>query len=96
MIPEYGIVRLSAPTNLSIVGCRIARGALDGIISSISHTFHMGKRDSIFSLTAMRLLKWSQSTPYIPQILGDFLKLGDTPRPPAGSILHLFFSGLFI
>jgi len=26
--------------------------------------------------------------------LGDFLKLGDAPRPPAGSILHLFFSGL--
>jgi hypothetical protein len=29
-----------------------------------------------------------------PPILGDFLKLEDTPRPPAGSILHLFFSGL--
>ena len=26
--------------------------------------------------------------------LGGLLKLGDTPRPPAGSILHLFFNGL--
>ena len=25
---------------------------------------------------------------------GDFLKLGDNPRPPAGSILHLFLSDL--
>ena len=33
-------------------------------------------------------------TPLYPPILGDFLKLGDTPRPPAGSILHLFFYGL--
>ncbi len=32
--------------------------------------------------------------PLSPPILGDFLKLGDTPRPPAGSILHLFFIGL--
>ena len=30
--------------------------------------------------------------PLYPPILGDFLNLGDTPRPPAGSILHLFFS----
>ena len=28
--------------------------------------------------------------------LGGLLKLGDTPRPPAGSILHLFYSGLDI
>jgi hypothetical protein len=34
--------------------------------------------------------------PLYPPILGDFLKLGDTPRPPAGSILHLFFSGLYL
>ena len=33
--------------------------------------------------------------PNLP-ILGDFLKLGDTPRPPTGSILHLFISGLRI
>jgi hypothetical protein len=32
--------------------------------------------------------------PLYPPILGDFLRLGDTPRPPAGCILHLFFSGL--
>jgi hypothetical protein len=37
----------------------------------------------------MKLLKYAQSTPYIPQ---DW---GITPRPPAGSILHLFFSGLY-
>ena len=30
--------------------------------------------------------------PLYPPILGDFLNLGDTPRPPAGSVLHLFFS----
>jgi hypothetical protein len=34
--------------------------------------------------------------PLYPTILWDFLKLGDTPRPPAGSILHLFFCGLII
>jgi hypothetical protein len=34
--------------------------------------------------------------PLSPPILGDFLKLGGTPGPPAGSILHLFFSGLLI
>jgi hypothetical protein len=34
--------------------------------------------------------------PLYPPILGDFLELGDTPRPPAGSILHLFFGGLTI
>jgi hypothetical protein len=28
--------------------------------------------------------------PLYPPILGDFLKLGGTPRPPAGIILHLF------
>jgi hypothetical protein len=28
--------------------------------------------------------------PLYPPVLGDFIKLGDTPRPPAGSILHLF------
>jgi hypothetical protein len=28
--------------------------------------------------------------------LGGLVKLGDTTRPPAGSILHLFFSGLLI
>jgi hypothetical protein len=33
--------------------------------------------------------------PLVPQSWGDFLKLGDTPRPPAGIIMHLFFSGLF-
>jgi hypothetical protein len=27
--------------------------------------------------------------PLIPQSWGTFLKLGDTPRPPAGSVLHL-------
>jgi hypothetical protein len=31
--------------------------------------------------------------PLYPPVLGD-IKLGDTPIPPAGSILHLFFSGL--
>ncbi len=31
--------------------------------------------------------------PLIPD-LGGLLKLGDTPRPPTGSILHLFFSDL--
>ena len=31
--------------------------------------------------------------PLYPPILGDFFKLGDTPRPPAGRILHLLFSG---
>jgi hypothetical protein len=40
----------------------------------------------------MRLLKYTQSIPYVPN-LGGLLKLGDTPRPPAESILHLFFSG---
>ncbi len=34
--------------------------------------------------------------PLYPPILGDFLELGEhTPRPPAGSILHLFFSGFY-
>ena len=33
--------------------------------------------------------------PLIPQSWGIYLNLGDTPRPPAGSILHLFFSGLY-
>ena len=33
----------------------------------------------------------SINPPY-PPILGDFLNLGDTPRPPATSVLHLFFS----
>ena len=28
--------------------------------------------------------------PLYPPILGDIIKLGDTPKPPAGSILHLF------
>ena len=37
---------------------------------------------------------YSQSTPYISQSWGTFLKPGDTPSPPAGSILHLFFIGL--
>jgi hypothetical protein len=32
--------------------------------------------------------------PLYPPIFGGLLKLGNTPRPPAGSILHLFFSGL--
>ena len=37
----------------------------------------------------------SLNQPPNPPILGDlFLKLGDTPRPPAGSILHLLYSGL--
>ncbi len=54
MIPEYGIVRLSAPTSLSIVGCRIACGVLDGIISSISHTFHVGRKDPFFSNRGVR------------------------------------------
>ena len=36
----------------------------------------------------------SINTP-IPQSWGTFLKLGDTPRPPAGNILHLFFGGLY-
>ena len=41
-----------------------------------------------------RLLKQSLSTPY-PTILGDFLRLGDTPRPPAPLLSeHLFLSGL--
>ena len=30
--------------------------------------------------------------PLYPPIFGGLLKLGDTPRPTAGSILHLFFS----
>jgi hypothetical protein len=34
--------------------------------------------------------------PLIPQSWGAFLKLGDTPRPPAGGILHLFVSSLDI
>jgi hypothetical protein len=34
--------------------------------------------------------------PLYPPVLGDFIKLGDTPRPPAGSILLLFFSGLLL
>jgi hypothetical protein len=29
--------------------------------------------------------------PLYPPILGDFLNLGDTPRPQTGRILHLFF-----
>jgi hypothetical protein len=29
-----------------------------------------------------------------PPVFGGLLKLRDTPRPPAVSILHLFFSGL--
>jgi hypothetical protein len=34
--------------------------------------------------------------PLYPPILGDFINLGgDTPRPPIGRILHLFFSGLY-
>jgi hypothetical protein len=53
MILKYGVVRLPAPTSISIVGCRIARGALDGIISSISHAFHVGRKDSFFSSTTM-------------------------------------------
>jgi len=32
--------------------------------------------------------------PPIYSNLGGLLKLGDTPRPPAGSILYLFSSGL--
>jgi len=32
--------------------------------------------------------------PLYPPVLGDFLKMGDTPRPQAGSILHLFFGSL--
>jgi hypothetical protein len=32
--------------------------------------------------------------PLYPPRLVDFLKLGDTPRPPAGNILHLFFSNI--
>ena len=30
--------------------------------------------------------------PLYPPIFGGLLKLGDTPRPPATSVLHLFFS----
>jgi heterodisulfide reductase subunit A-like polyferredoxin len=30
---------------------------------------------------------------YPPPNLGGLLKLGDTPRPPVASILHLFFNG---
>jgi len=37
----------------------------------------------------------SFNQPPNPPILGDFFKLGDTPKPPAGSILHVFFSGQF-
>jgi len=32
--------------------------------------------------------------PLYPPIFGGLLKLEDTPISPAGSILHLFFSGL--
>jgi len=31
-----------------------------------------------------------------PPILGDFLKLGDTPKTPVGSILHHFLIGLHL
>jgi hypothetical protein len=41
------------------------------------------------------LLKYSLSTPYISQPWGTFIKPGGTLRPPAGSILHLFFIRLF-
>ena len=34
--------------------------------------------------------------PLYPPSMGDILKLGVSPRPPTGSILHLFFSGLHI
>src|SRR4030042_5854674 len=32
--------------------------------------------------------------PLVSPALGGILKLGGTPRPPAGSFLHLFFGGL--
>jgi hypothetical protein len=35
----------------------------------------------------------SINLPY-PPIFGGILKMGDTSIPPAGNILHLFFSGL--
>ena len=33
--------------------------------------------------------------PMSPNLGGLFMEMGDSPRPPAGSILHLSFSGLF-
>jgi hypothetical protein len=41
-----------------------------------------------------RLFEDSFVKPAHSPILGNCLKLGDTHGPPAGSILHLFFSGL--
>ena len=41
-----------------------------------------------------RLFEDSFVKPAHSPILEDLLKLGDTHRPPAGSILHHFFSGL--
>ena len=44
----------------------------------------------------LKMLKESLSTPYIPQSWGTLFRLGDTPRPPPGSILHLFLRGLSV
>jgi hypothetical protein len=34
--------------------------------------------------------------PLNPPILGDFLFWGNTPRPSAGRVLHLFFGNLLL
>jgi hypothetical protein len=41
-----------------------------------------------------RLVEDSFVKPTHSPILEDLLKLGDIHGPPAGSIMHLFFSGL--
>ena len=53
-------------------------------------------------IAAIRMCVYLENTeivsinPLYPPVLGNFLKLGDTPRPPAECILHLFFSNLLI
>jgi hypothetical protein len=48
----------------------------------------------ISSIKSIETVEILSINPLIPQSWGIFFKLGDAPRPPAGSILHLFFSGL--
>ena len=61
------------------------------LASQRNGTLYVGVTSNLIKRETAEILSIN---PLYPPVLGDFISLGDTPRPPAGSILHLFFSGL--
>ena len=61
--------------------------------ASFHHSAALPKRQTSIEDTN-RECRNSIIQPPLPPTLGGYLKLGDTPRPSAGSILHLFFGSL--